>query len=73
MQLQGRLLLSSACFPGLQSRGSAEPSQAPATLFGNEEGVHGLCRIGYKMFEFVVDGVEGKHHIFADVGTSGGA
>lgn len=37
---------------------------------GNEEGVHELRSIGYKMFEFVVDGVEGKHCVFADVGMA---
>ena len=26
--------------------------------------------IGYKMFEFVVDGVEGKHCVFADIGMA---
>ena len=32
--------------------------------FGNEEGAPELRGIGYKMFEFVVDGVEGKHCVF---------
>jgi len=38
--------------------------------FGNEEGVHELRGVGYKMFEFVVDGVEGKNCVFADVGMA---
>jgi hypothetical protein len=35
--------------------------------FGNE-GVNELRGIGCRMFEFVVDGVEGKHGVCADVG-----
>jgi hypothetical protein len=38
--------------------------------FRNEEGVHELRGIRYKMFEFVMDGVEGKHCIFADIGMA---
>jgi hypothetical protein len=37
---------------------------------GNEEGVHELRGIGYKMFEFVVDGIKGEHCVFADVGMA---
>jgi len=38
--------------------------------FGNEEGVHELRCIGYKMFEFVVNGVKSIHRVFADVGMA---
>jgi hypothetical protein len=38
--------------------------------FGNEEGVHELRCIWYKMLEFVVNGVKSKHRVFVDVGMA---
>jgi len=40
---------------------------AGRVALGNEERMHELCSIRYKVFEFAIDGVQGKNCVFADV------
>jgi hypothetical protein len=40
---------------------------AGRVAFGSEEGGHELGSIGYKVFEFAVDGIEGEDRVFANI------
>jgi len=43
---------------------------AGGVALGSEESLHELRSVGYEVFEFVVDGIQGKNCVFADVRMS---
>ena len=58
-------------FNGLGHRAMGEENEGVAfaggVALGNEERVHELRSVGYKVFEFAVDGIQGENRVFADV------
>lgn len=58
-------------FNSLGHRAMSEENEGVAlaggVALGNEERIHELCGVGYKVFEFTVDGIQGENCVFAHV------